>query len=506
MKKSLRNSKIVLGKIFYFFLFFYLTGIFIGNFYQFNYYFNIFLISLALAFFVSNYKNKKNILVLFIILGVVLGNFRISREKNFIAKLNNEKKEFDGAGLIIEEPKAKKDYQELVVCPFLKEKNKKENCKKRFLAFVPKYKKVDFGDLIKIKCNLEIPENRGDNFNYQNYLANKKIYYICKNVEIEQGNPKEKVRLSSATKVKVEIFKKTQKIRLLLEGKINTLFFQPQSGYLAGLLLGGEDRLPEKVAENFRKTGTTHTVAVSGFNITIIAEFLILFSIAIGFWRKQAFLVALFGILFFVIMIGAPSSALRAAIMGGILLWGSAVGRLSRSYFAAIFAGAVMLTFSPLSLFYDAGFQLSFLATLGIIFVYVPLSKKIKIKNDFLELKSLFLVTISAQLGVFGIIIYNFELFSLSSLLVNMIILPLIPAIMLFGFIAVLTSFLSLFLAKIISLPVSLLLLFEISIVNFFAKFDLFLIEFKDVSKYWLAGYYLFLVMFIFYLNKKRSC
>ncbi len=481
-------------------MFFYILGIFIGNFYQFPFYFIIIFLSLGLAFLAANYKNKKNLLIFFILTGLILGNLRTTKELNFISGLPEKQLKFSGHVLISQFPKQKEDYQQLIVCPL--EGKQIKNCRKNFLIYASKYKEVGLGDIFKINCLLEQPENRFGNFNYQFFLANKKTYFIGKKIEFQEIKEKD-FSIPLKIQAKIFVFKKLYAVRQFLEEKINLIFSQPQSGYLAGLLLGGEDRLPKQVAENFRKTGTTHTVAVSGFNITIIAEFLILLAIAVGFWRKQAFWIALMGIILFVIMIGAPFSAVRAAVMGGILLWGSCKGRLSKSYYAVLFAAAVMLTFSPLALLYDAGFQLSFLATLGIIFIYGPLSKKFQIKNDFLGLKSILLVTISAQLGVLGIIIYNFEAFSISSLLVNMIILPLIPVIMLLGFITVIIGFFSLFLAQIVGFPAWLFLFLEIEIVNFFAKMDRLLIEFKDISWVWLAGYYLFFLLLVVFLKKK---
>jgi competence protein ComEC len=168
-----------------------------------------------------------------------------------------------------------------------------------------------------------------------------------------------------------------------------------------------------------------------------------------------------------------------------------------------ILAGAIMIAFSPLILFYDVGFQLSFLASLGIVLVYGPLSEKFNIKNDFLELKSILLVTISAQAGVMGILVYTFETFSPISFLANLIILPIIPLIMLLGFSSVMTSFASNFLATLLVIPTQLALNLEIRVIEILAKISWSSIEIRNVGLGFLIFYYIFFLILVWFLNKK---
>jgi competence protein ComEC len=143
---------------------------------------------------------------------------------------------------------------------------------------------------------------------------------------------------------------------------------------------------------------------------------------------------------------------------------------------------------------YDAGFQLSFLATLGIVLIYGPLSEKFKIENDFLGIKSIVLVTISAQLGVLGILIYTFDSISLISLLANVIILPALPIIMLGGALAVGGSFGLSIIGSVFALPTWAMLHLEILSIEQLAKLPWAIVEFEGVSIWWSLGYYLVLV------------
>lgn len=445
----------------------------------------IFLLFVKSVIFKSRHIGR----LLFLLLGILLGVWEMQRE---ILKLNSLEKEFDFKGevVVVKAPEVKEEYQEVIVG--VQNEDEQEFFLERFVIFAKPKPTIRFGDKLQLSCKMKVPENKHEKFNYQRFLASGDVFYICSFAQITKITKGEGKGFLAAT----------FRLRERLEEKIGILFPQAEGAYLAGLLLGGDDRLPGSVAENFRITGTTHTVAVSGYNITVIASILMWLGIALGLWRKQAFWFAVCGIIFFVIMIGAPSSATRAAIMGIFMLWAMQKGRLANSVRIAIFAATGMVFFSPFVLLYDVGFQLSFLATLGIILIYAPLSVVAGIEDDFLELKSIVLVTVAAQLGVLGLLVYVFESFSLISILANVIILPLIPVIMLFGFLAIMLSFVFSFGAKLVALVVWLFLHFEIFAIEQLAKIPFASIEIGNVGIIWVLVYYLFFLGLIFKLKE----
>ena len=485
------------ANIFLLFMLGFLTGVFGASVWCFSFFLGVsFLILGALIMFADLHNSRKKWLF-FILLGIFLGGWRVDHDLKKIY-LRTEK-EFSGLVLVSKEPERKNDYQQIEICPLI---GGHYNCQEKYLINTVLYPEYQYGDQLEVSCLLKNPENRNEKFNYIRFLAKDNIYQICQKTRIKsklEGDQKMRLPIGSIIKERIYLFKKS------LEDKINLLFPQPESGYLAGLLLGGDDRLPKEAAENFRRTGTTHTVAVSGYNITILAQFLMILGIMIGLWRQQAFYLAVSGIVIFVLAIGAPASAVRAAIMGGLILWANKKGRLAGSYRLIILAGLIMVVFSPLSLLYDMGFQLSFLATLSIVSIYAPLAEKLGIKNDFSGIRSIFYVTISAQLGVLGILIYSFESLSLISLLANLIILPLVPYIMFFGFLTVLLSFPFFSAAKILTLPVWLALHLEIKIIEHLAEYSWSIIKIENITWHWLFGYYVFLTLFIIWLKKERK-
>jgi competence protein ComEC len=238
---------------------------------------------------------------------------------------------------------------------------------------------------------------------------------------------------------------------------------------LSGLLLGGTDHLSKEVQDNFSRTGMTHIVAVSGYNVTIVAEYLMIFGIFLGLWRKQAFWFAVLGIILFVIITGIPPSVVRAGIMGILLIWAMKNGRLSNSKNAILFSAGLMLLLNPMLLRWDVGFQLSFLATIGIIYLY-PIFDAILIKkNKVFGISEILFLTISAQIFVLPVILFNFKNLSLISPLANILILPIIPLAMFLGFLTIVVGFFSGFLASIISWLTYLPLKYEILMINYLA-------------------------------------
>jgi competence protein ComEC len=500
-----KNIKISRALIFKSFLYCFLGAVFLELVFNFEIWASYLVLILGLILLLLNPKKKIILLLFFACLGIFIGWWLTANE---LARIYpREEKIFEGLAYLYQEPEIKTDYQKLVFCPVETQGKNilKPDCSEKFLIFGGLEKNYYLGEVLEINCRLKNPENKYSKFNYVNFLAKDRIYQICQYPEIDNFLTDEKkyeIELTSFYEIRNSIFHLILRIKKEFENKINGSFNFPESAYLAGLLLGGEDRLPEDVQENFRRTGTTHTIAVSGFNITVLASFFMFIGVLIGFYRQKAFWLAVFGIVFFVLMIGSPSSAVRAAIMGILILWASKNGRLADSVQAIFLAGALMITFSPLILIYDVGFQLSFLASLGIVLVYVPLSEKFNIKNDFLELKSIILVTISAQLGVMGILLYVFETFSPISLLANLIVLPLIPLIMLFGFTTVALAFVSPFVASFFALPTELALKLEILIIDKLAQISWASLEIGDIGLIGLVVYYFLFFLFVLLIRK----
>ncbi len=210
---------------------------------------------------------------------------------------------------------------------------------------------------------------------------------------------------------------------------------EPAASYLGGILVGTRERIPDTLREAFNRTGTTHILALSGYNIAIIAEGMLL-ALVFFFKRRQAFWATVLGIVLFIFLTGASASVVRAGIMGILLLAASSFGRLYDGRNALILAAAVMVAVNPFLLVFDAGFQLSFLAVMGILYCYPLISRRFAPNARWGGARTVILMTLAAQVLVLPLLVFYFKTVSLVSLAANVLILPFLPAVMLAGFLA----------------------------------------------------------------------
>ena len=367
----------------------------------------------------------------------------------------------------------------------------------KILITTSTYPEYKYGDVLEIKGELEIPMIFED-FNYKNYLAKDGIYSVMyypeiKILERDKGNVVYQI-----------IFKFKNKIKESIE-KIMPF---PEVSILEAITLGNKQMLSEEIKENLNITGTRHIVAISGMHIVILSWIIMYLLIGIGLWRGQAFYFALGLMILFIIMVGAPASAVRAGIMAGILLLGQKIGRLSDSARLVVFAAAIMLIFNPLLLRYDVGFQLSFLAVLGIIYLKPIfdnwLGKIIKKEqlNGFIQIITM---TLAAQIATLPILIYNFGRISFISPLANVLIVPLLPFIMSLGLAFNIGTLIWSFVGKILIWPIYIGLTYVIRLTDYLSQPSFAVKEITNIHWLWLVGYYILLIIFLWFFKKKQK-
>lgn len=433
-----------------------------------------------------------------------------------VLSVDNSVKQFNGQGKIIltgiisEEPDARSDnikYAVKVAEIELLGAPQKINGSGKILVVAKKYPLYQYGDKIEINGKLLTPKASED-FDYQKYLAKDNIYSIVYYPEIKlldsgQGN---------------WLMGKLLAIKNKFKETLNQILVEPQAAFLAGLLLGEKRGLPADLTDAFARTGTTHIVALSGFNITIIAVALMALFNFFMVRRQISFWLSLGVIVLFVLMTGASASVVRAAVMGILILLAQQVGRLYQIKNALVLAGALMVYLNPRVLVWDLGFQLSFAATLGLIyilpilqhyfvpdeeekeFVYGQVNSKALVKS-LKSVKLILATTLAAQIAVLPILVVNFGQLSLIAPLANILVLPAIPLTMLVGFLGVLGGLIFLPLGQLLGWVSWLLLTYEIKIIELLAKISLAAINFNWS---WLVGgiYYVILIWLIWRFNK----
>lgn len=306
------------------------------------------------------------------------------------------------------------------------------------LARVPVNETYHYGEELRLRGRLKTPPS-DEEFSYRDYLARQGIHSYMTDAEVTRlpgngGNP-----------IVAAIYAlKEKSLR-----NIYRLFPDPEASLLAGILLGVDTGLPAPLQQAFKNTGTAHIIAISGFNIAIIAGiFIALFSRLLG--PRRGAVAAVLGISFYTFLVGADPAVVRAAIMGTFSLFAMQVGRRQQGLNTLAFVAALMAVWNPLVL-WDVGFQLSFFATLGLILYgepfqntaekwisrYFPASNAEKIAELLAEFV---LLTFAAQLTTLPIMAYQFQQISLVSFIANPFILPAQPAVMILGGLAVSAS------------------------------------------------------------------
>jgi len=222
--------------------------------------------------------------------------------------------------------------------------------------------------------------------------------------------------------------------RAYIISKLESIFSEPYSSFVSALLIGARKGIPADILSNFNKIGLTHIIAVSGYNITIVIA--CVFALFSFLGRKLKVVFSVLFVVFFMFLAGASASVVRASLMGIISMLALFLGRKNFIQIA-IFASMFFMTFiNPEIVVSDVGFQLSFLATLSLIYLMPVLQKTCEKIPEFFGIRDIFLATIASQFFTLPVILMNFNRVSIIAPIANIFILPLIPAVMLFSFVA----------------------------------------------------------------------
>ncbi|MFZ2150058.1 MAG: ComEC/Rec2 family competence protein [Minisyncoccia bacterium] len=387
-------------------------------------------------------------------------------------------------GMVADDPAIKEKNQQLVV------KISTEDEEAVILLSARLEEEYHYGDAINLKGVLEKPENfttdQGREFDYVNYLKKDGILYVMSYPEVEI------ISRDNGNFIKRTLFKVKGKF---LE-KINLTIQPPENLLMGGLILGEKSAFSQNMRQDFVDTGTIHIIALSGYNVTIVAEwFMRLFSfLPLSFGISMG----IFAILLFILMTGVSSTAVRAGIMAGLALIARATGRNYDVGRALILAGVGMIIFNPNLLVFDVSFQLSFTATVAVIFFAPKIEKRLKWITTNFGLRDVVAVTTAAYIFVLPFVLYKMGNLSLVALPANILILPFIPFTMGMGF---LTAFFGL-IFPIISIPLGyityLFLHYELWVITFFASLPFASFSFPDFPLFFMTIIYAYFTYKLF--------
>ncbi len=390
-------------------------------------------------------------------------------------------------GIVFSEPETDGVSQKFV----LTVNDCEKECRKvKIMTQTDPYPRVSYGDKVSISGNVESSDTlTGDMAGYKSYLAKDGIYLLASFVKTKF--------ISSGNGNKLKNF--LLRVKNSSISTIKSQLADPEAPLLVGMLLGIKS-FSDELNNNFRKAGLSHIVVLSGYNITIVAESVMkLFSFlpknfSLGF--------SAFGVVLFSLMVGGSSTVIRASIMALLLIWGRLIRRDYSVGRALFIAGFVMVFLNPKILVFDVSFQLSFLATLALVYLSPIVASKLKITDKF-GLREIIASTISTQIFVLPLLISKMDTVSVVSIFTNLLVLPLMPTIMFLGFILVFFGFLSKILAWPFMFLSWVLLSFVILVVNIFSALPISAIPTNSFVK--ISVFVIYLIFGAWFLLRKKN-
>ncbi len=477
----------------------FVLGVFFASFIDISIYLYLFVFLLSfglivLGIFLEKEKARIYILGALFIFALSLGVLRFDISKsNLNSNLLPSGSSFF-EGVISEEP----DYREnTTLLTVSLSKFGEVESKEKILVFTDVGVSYKYGEKVSLFGALEKPENfetdTGRIFDYKNYLKKEGINYILSRPHIEIEEERE------GNKIKQALFDTKNVFVEKYEKVIN----EPESSLLGGLLLGLKQGLGKEWSDILRNAGIIHIVVLSGYNITIVAQFLMkLF----GFLQLRYRLsLGIISIIAFAVMTGGSATVVRASLMALIVLLAEFIRRKYDVTRALILAGVLMVFQNPQILVFDLSFQLSFLATVGLIYVSPIIEKYLRIIPEKLGFREIITATIATQIFVLPFLLYSIGTFSSVSLIVNILVLPIIPFAMLFGFLAGIFGFIFAPISILFGFITYWLLNYALSTAKFFGELPFAAYTVPQFSAVLMFILYAILISGIFYWYKRNA-
>jgi competence protein ComEC len=364
-------------------------------------------------------SSKRPIITIFVIysLSIIIlnyiGYFSIQNRSN-IFKLFRDNENILVEGKVVSEP-----YISNRLRKFILETSSINDAKikEKVLVNAPLGYSTKYGDIISVSGKLyrQVVSKDPNKFNYQKYLERNEIFFVLKIYSFEYIISKPNIIKKLAIELKNDVV-----------NKIDKYFSYPNSAILKSLVIGDKTSLNQDIKNVFSDSGVIHILVVSGLHVGFIGIIILFVLKLFCIPLNKASLISLPFVFFYVISTGANPPAVRAAIMLACVFTPLALNREPLIYNSISLSALIILMFEPQTLFL-ASFQMSYLATLGIIFLYDKIFSLFKnVKNSIFKFFcGVASVTISAQLALTPILMFYFSKVSIVSFFANIIVVPL---------------------------------------------------------------------------------
>jgi competence protein ComEC len=352
---------------------------------------------------------------------------------------------------------------------------------------------VAFGDELILEGALTKPrglKNPGV-FDYEEYLSIKGVYALLK---VKEDFLLKKLRSGGG------IQKAAYKLRGVIRGSFDRYLGSPYSGFTKALLIGDRNDLDTRLNDEFIKTGTVHILAVSGFNVALMAAIALMIFGLLKIPKKISLSLTLAFIVFYSLMVGSNPPIVRATIMFAILAIGYMIDRDADMINSLSLAAFIILAVNPKELF-DPSFQLSFVSVAGMILltpiidgVFPPADAGAGyMRKIIVYLQKGVSVSIAAWLGTWPLVLVYFNIVSPISVAANLVIVPTVSALTALGLILIPAGLSSGFLGPMVAAALLCLEKVMFAINGYFSRIPFAYFREAAPAPFFVALYYAFL-------------
>lgn len=358
------------------------------------------------------------------------------------------------------------------------------------------YPRFEYGSPVIVSGKISQPFNFSNDdgrvFDYRGYLEKDGVYYEIKSAVVTFDEKATAIQNAASY---------LYRIKHRFVSNLERVLGEPHAALAAGLVVGEKSALGKDLIDDFRMVGLIHIVVLSGFNITIVV---------IALRRTLSFLPRIYGIclgalgiVMFGMLVGGGATVIRSCCMALVALLADLIRRDYNVKTALALAACIMLTANPNTLLHDPSFQLSFLATVGLILLASPIEEKLWWIPDCFGMRGTIAACLATQIFVSPFILYLMGQVSIIGIIANIMVLPFIPFTMLIIFLAGMSGFVFMPTAYIFGYFAHLLLSYELFIVETFAKIPYAALHIPPFSFWWVVVFYG--LFFYFYISRRRS-
>lgn len=356
----------------------------------------------------------------------------------------------------------------------------------RLLTRLPIGMQARPGDELSFTCSLRIPEPF-EGFAYDKHLASRGIAATC----FRPSN------LAVLPRDAFSIQNHLLRFKAFLRAGMASALPEPHASFSFGVLFGGSGLLTDGIRDAFSRTGLAHILAASGYNVALFSAWL--YSVlARRFGRDRAILFSSLAVAAYAVLAGLTASVVRAAVMAGLVLFARASRRPPWTPNILVFSGILMLAVNPSLLFDDIGFQLSFAATSGLLLFGSAAQQFFSGVTERFGLREAVAASAAASLTTTPLILWYFGNVSLFAPVVNMLVLPVIPVLMVAAFGATLAGLFFPTIAFVFGLPAFALSSFVLWMTSLLASVSWVSFSLSENNSHLLAAVMGFLILFLF--------